>query len=315
MLLGTWDLILLLHPVPFSKTREHLIIGQYRLWLPQSDRITSSISADLTHRSLEKPAPAQAALLRKLGETGKPLVVVQLGDQLDDSELLDADWVSGIFWASWPGQDGGPAIMDLIGGKKSPAGRLSITMYPSNYTELVPMTDMSLRPTAQLPGRTYRWYPTPVRPFGYGLHYTTLKPSFRPPHPPRFSIQSLEKKCKHKYPDMCPLPPIHVDVSNTGKRASDYVVLMYVKSNTGPKPYPLKTLAAYTRLHDIKPRQTVKAELAWNLANLARHDEHGNTVLYPGTYSLMIDEPARTTMQLTLTGHKAVLDKWPAPPT
>ena len=62
------------------------------------------------------------------------------------------------------------------------------------------------------------------------------------------------------------------------------------------------------------PGQTAKAELPWTLGSLARHDEKGNTVLYPGTYTLTFDEPALAKMTLTLTGTEAILDKWPAAP-
>jgi len=272
----------------------------------------TSLAGETLDRTHLDWAPAQAALLRKLGELGKPLVIVQLGDQLDDSEWLEADWVSGIFWASWPGQDGGTAIINLLTGKSSPAGRLSITMYPSNYTELVPMTDMELRPTDELPGRTYRWYPNPVRPFGYGLHYTEFDASFIPRCNSTINIQSLISNCDLEHPDLCPLPPIQIKVANNGERTSDFVALVYVKSETGPEPYPIKTLSAYTRLHDIAAGETKQAQLDWKLANLARVDELGNTVLYPGTYELELDEPAQATIKLRLSGEAAILDEWPA---
>jgi beta-D-xylosidase 4 len=55
--------------------------------------------------------------------------------------------------------------------------------------------------------------------------------------------------------------------------------------------------------------------LQWTLGNLARHDQSGNTVLYPGTYTIMLDEPVQASVQVTLTGTQVVLDKWPAPPS
>ncbi|RYP45472.1 hypothetical protein DL768_008192 [Monosporascus sp. mg162] len=265
-------------------------------------------------------APAQAALMRRLGELGKPLIVVQLGDQLDGSKLLAADWASAILWASWPGQDGGTAVMILIRGEAAPAGRLSITMYPSNYADLVPMTDMALRPSVDengrllLPGRTYRWYPDAVRPFGYGLHYTKLEPSV-----PRFGnstldVQALLASCDKQHLDKCPLPALPVDVTNAGNRTSDYVVLAYVKPEVGPAPYPIKKLVGYERLRGVEAGETRRARPAWTFGDMARHDEDGNTVLYPGTYTVVIDEPERASIELRLVGDVAVLDKWPAPP-
>lgn len=55
-------------------------------------------------------------------------------------------------------------------------------------------------------------------------------------------------------------------------------------------------------------------ELPLTLGNLARVDEMGNTVLYPGQYTLMLDEPMQAEIELCLKGDKTVLDEWPQPP-
>jgi beta-D-xylosidase 4 len=274
---------------------------------------TSVAAEGLDRTSLDWPA-AQLTLLDKLSALGKPIVVVQLGDQLDNTPLLKNKAVNSVMWASWPGQEGGTAVMQLISGAKSPAGRLPVTQYPSAYTQLA-MTDMNLRPGIANPGRTYRWFSDAVQPFGYGLHYTNFSASFAGSKNATWSVRDLVKSCGEKHRDMCALPSLKVDVANKGSRTSDYVALAFVKSEAGPKPYPLKTLATYTRARDVAAGQTVTKELTWNLGNLARHDADGNTVLYPGTYTVVLDEPEqKDTFTITLTGCKAVLDKWPAPP-
>ena len=272
---------------------------------------TSSAGETQDRYNLDWPS-AQLTLLERLSETGKPIVVVQMGDQLDDTPLLTNDNIGAIMWASWPGQDGGTAVMELITGRSSPAGRLPVTQYPTKYTEEIPMTEMSLRPTDSTPGRTYRWYPTPVVPFGFGLHYTSFEASFGS-LPRHLSIPELVANCNAEYKDTCPLPPINISITNTGDRASDFVALVFIKSKAGPKPHPIKTLATYNRLRDIQPGTTATAELPWTLDNIARRDQDGNLVLYPGTYTIMLDEPTQETVKLTLSGPKTVLDKWPAP--
>ncbi|KAK3985971.1 putative exo-1,4-beta-xylosidase bxlB [Cladorrhinum sp. PSN332] len=258
---------------------------------------------------------AQLKLIKTLSKLQKPLVIIQLGDQLDNTPLLELDQVHSILWANWPGQDGGTAVMQLITGAKSPAGRLPVTQYPANYTSLVPMTDMNLRPTDRYPGRTYRWYPTPIRSFGFGLHYTTFHAQVVSSFPTKFFIADLLRSCESStYLDTCPFPSLPVQVTNTGNRTSDYVVLAFLSGEFGPKPYPIKTLASYIRLHDIAPGATSTAQLSWTLGNLARHDEEGNTVLYPGTYTITINEPTQFTATFTLEGSEpVVLDRWPKP--
>lgn len=257
---------------------------------------------------------AQLTLLKKLAELRKPIVVFQLGDQIDNTPLLDNDAISSIMWANWPGQDGGRAVMRLLTGVNSPAGRLPATQYPAKYVDDIPMTSMKLRPVDGYPGRTYRWFDQAVQPFGFGLHYTDFEAAFES-FPQSFAIEELMKACSNEFPDTCAFRPLKVTVSNTGSRKSDYVALAFIKGEFGPKPYPLKTLAAYTRLRDISAGSKQSADLNWTLGNLARHDENGNAILYPGQYSIVLDEPAKAEMKFTLTGEPAVLDKWPAPPS
>ncbi|KAI8626685.1 beta-xylosidase [Xylariaceae sp. FL1651] len=272
---------------------------------------TSAAAEGSDRTSISWPG-AQVALLQKLAGLGKPLVVIQMGDQVDNTPLLTMTGLNSILWASWPGQDGGPAVMSLITGAKAPAGRLPVTQYPANYTSLA-MTDMTLRPSGSNPGRTYRWYPTPVQAFGTGLHYTTFNATFGGLNA-TLSIQDILAGCSNTHPDTCPLPALPVQVQNTGKRTSDFVALAFVAGEVGPKPYPIKTLVAYGRLRDITAGTTATAALPWTIGHLARHDENGNTVIYPGTYRLMLDQPTQTTINLTVTGTQVVLDQWPAPP-
>jgi len=50
------------------------------------------------------------------------------------------------------------------------------------------------------------------------------------------------------------------------------------------------------------------------LASLARVDEMGNKVLYPGDYSLLIDNGPLASVNFTLTGEQRTLEEWPQPP-
>jgi len=273
---------------------------------------TSAAGETKDRTTIEWPT-AQLALIRSLSNLGKPLVIVQLGDQVDDTPILEMPGVNSIIWANWPGQDGGVAVMKLISGEKSPAGRLPVTQYPAKYTSEVPMTEMNLRPSDISPGRTYRWYPASIKAFGFSLHYTSFEPKFTSLMSQNFSIGELLKSCHNTYLDTCSFPTLSVQVTNTSNRTSDYVTLAFLSGQYGPKPYPIKTLAAYSRLHNIAPGSNKIANLTWTLGDLTRHDETGSTVLYPGTYVVTIDEPLLITMNFTLTGEAAVLDKWPIP--
>jgi beta-D-xylosidase 4 len=289
---------------------------------------------DRDRDSIAWPA-AQLTLIQTLSALGKPLVITQLGDQVDDTPLLRNPNVSAVLWAGYPGQSGGVAVLNAITGRSAPAGRLPVTQYPASYTSQVAMTDMALRPSGSgSPGRTYRWYPTnrTVLPFGFGLHYTTFRARFGEfatltfPNP-----SSLVCTSNIHYKDLCPFPPaqnqmpLSVWVSNQGNVTSDYVALVFVVAageGVGPPPYPARTLVGYARLRGIEPGETVAGVVEVRVGDLARVDERGNRVLYPGRYRLVLDvdpsggEGGSDEVEFEVGGgdeEAVVLDEFPQP--
>ena len=263
----------------------------------------------------------QLDVIGQLASYGKPMVVMQMGGgQVDSSPITSNPNISALIWGGYGGQSGGDALMDTVTGKSAPAGRLPTTQYPADYISQIPMTDMSLRPNSSSgsPGRTYQWYTgTPIFEYGYGLHYTNFSASIQnsDSSSSSYSISNLMKSCSETYQDKCAFQTFNVDVKNTGSTTSDYVTLGFLTGSHGPEPYPNKRLVTYTRLHNTTAGSTSTAALNLTLGSLARVDENGNTVLYPGDYALMIDTQPLTMMNFTLTGDAVTLDEWPQPPT
>lgn len=261
-------------------------------------------------------------VLGELALLGKPLVVVQMGGgQVDSSPLANNPGVGALLWGGYPGQDGGVAILDVITGARAPAGRLPLTQYQADYIVGTPMTNMALRAdnASGFPGRTYRWFEGEATfPFGFGLHYTSFTAEMALPGAAgSVDIGSLTGNCSGvDYLDLCPFASIPVTIRNTGSVTSDYAALLFLAGEFGPAPYPRKTLASYTKAHNITGGSSEEVTLDLTLGSLSRVDEDGNRVLYPGTYSLMLDlEPGLATVEFTLTGQQKVLDEWPAAPT
>ncbi|PIL26674.1 hypothetical protein GSI_11250 [Ganoderma sinense ZZ0214-1] len=265
----------------------------------------------------------QLDLVKELAAVGKPLVVAQFGGgQLDDSTLKANHAVNAIIWGGYPGQSGGTALFDILTGKVVPAGRLPITQYPAAYADQVPMTDMTLRPSATNPGRTYKWYTeTPVYEFGFGLHYTTFsfawESTARTNAPATsYAIDELVSSGNDSiaFLDLAPLDTFAVRVTNTGKATSDYVALLFASGKFGPAPHPNKQLVAYTRVHGLAPGKSEVVEMAVTLGAIARADESGAKWVYPGTYTLALDTTAELKRTFTLVGEARKIADWPKDP-
>lgn len=280
--------------------------------------IDNSVEEEGHDRTSLQWTGAQLDVIGQLADTGKPVIVVSMGGgQIDSSPIANNPNISALLWAGYPGQDGGTAIVDILTGKAAPAGRLPQTQYPSRYISEVPMTDMALRPGKNNPGRTYKWYSeTPVFEFGFGMHYTNFSAKISSSMNQSYAIADLTSGCSINATnlDRCAFAAVQVDVTNTGTTASDYVTLGYIAGNHGPAPQPKKSLVSYQRLFSIAGGASSTATLNLTLASLARVDEMGNKVLYPGDYSLLIDNGPLATANFTLTGEQAVLENWPQPP-
>ena len=223
--------------------------------------------------------------------------------------------VNAIIWGGYPGQSGGTALFDILTGKAAPAGRLPITQYPAVYATQIPMTDMTLRPHAASPGRTYKWYTgVPVFDFGFGLHYTSFKFAWASSAPRTYAIASVMARAQAggaAFADLAAFDAFPVRVTNTGKVTSDYVALLFASGEHGPAPQPNKELVAYTRVHGVAPGKSAVAALNVTLGALARADAEGKKWLYPGTYTLKLDTTGELTHEFTLTGEAALIADWP----
>ncbi|KAK1819727.1 hypothetical protein LTR12_005897 [Friedmanniomyces endolithicus] len=257
----------------------------------------------------------QLELISQLAAIGAPMVVVTFGGgQLDHTPIFDNAGVCSVIWAGYPSQDGGPALLDVLLGVQSIAGRLPITQYPASYVNETNIFDIALRPNVNSTGRTYKWYTgTAVRPFGFGMHYTTFAFSWDGQPSSHYDITELIAASQDSGPinDITPFTTVTATVQNTGKHTSDYVGLLFLSSDSGPLPLPIKSLVSYDRLHNITVGGSDQLILPLTLGSLARSDENGNLVVYPGNYKLMLDNDACLTFEFVLTGAAAIIETLP----
>jgi len=279
--------------------------------------IDDSIEAEAMDRTTIAWPGNQLQLIGELGALGKPLVVLQMGGgQVDSSSLKANSTVNALIWGGYPGQSGGTALANIITGVTAPAGRLPLTQYPADYINEVLMTNMALRPSSSSPGRTYKWYTgTPVFEFRAGLHYTNFSLSWAAAPPTSFNIAKVVAAAQAEggFIDLAVLHNFTLKVANTGAVASDYVALLFSNTTAGPQPAPLRELVSFTRVKDVQPGQSASAVLTVTLGQIARADENGNSVLYPGTYELWVDTTAKVKASFTLTGKQTQIVAFPQP--
>jgi beta-glucosidase len=204
--------------------------------------------------SLDLPAP-QEALLERIASLGKPMVLVLL-----NGSALAVNWaqdhVPAIVEAWYPGQAAGTAIADVLFGDYNPGGRLPVTYYKS-------VNDLPAFDDYRMAGRTYRFFEgTLLYPFGHGLSYTT------------FAYKNLHLSADHIATDG--QITVSVDVTNTGKRAGDEVVQLYVQHKGSKVARPKKDLRGYKRI-TLAPGETRTVMLPLTAASLAywNPDTHG----------------------------------------
>lgn len=185
------------------------------------------IGFDKGDRTLIELPSSQSDLLKALEATGKPVVFVNLtGSAI--AMPWEAQHLSAILQAWYPGQSGGIAVADVLFGKVNPAGRLPITFYRSTK-DLPEFADYSME------NRTYRYFKgDPLFAFGHGLSYTEFTYSAL-----KTSAETVEKNGHVN---------VAVSVKNTGPRSGEDVVQLYVRHLSSPVVQPLHSLAGFKRV-------------------------------------------------------------------
>ena len=143
----------------------------------------------------------------------------------------------------------GAALADVLFGDSNPAGRVTVT-WPQSLAQVPPMMDYNLRH-----GRTYMYFKAkPLYAFGHGLSYTSFRYANL-----RISSSRLREDGE---------ATVSVDVTNTGSRAGDEVVQMYVQHVGSKVDRPSKELRGFTRL-SLKPGETQSVQLPLQAKDLA----------------------------------------------
>ena len=234
-------------------------------------------------RSDMKLAKNQIDLLLAIHRVNPKLVVI-----LSSGSAVETGWQShcqGLLWAGLGGQAGAGAVLDVLTGKVNPGGHLAETWplhmeeNPSYHNFGGPGRNVEYREGLYVGYRYYQTAGVPVAyPFGYGLSYTTFA-----------------------YSNLTATPNgVTVTVENTGNRAGDEVVQVYIAKPDAKIFRPAQELKGFLRVHlEAGESRTVtiplddKAFRYWN-------DPAGRWAVEGGSYEVRVGGSSAD-IQLTAT--------------
>lgn len=216
------------------------------------------------YATLELPG-RQRQLLEAVAATGKPVVLVlQAGRPYNLSQAASLCRALLVNWL--PGEEGGPAMADVLFGDCNPAGRLPMT-FPRHVGQL------PLYYNFKTSGRRYEYADMvyyPLYRFGYGLSYT------------RFEYADLQ---------VAERPDGYVDVAvtvrNVGERPGDEVVQLYVTDLYASVKTRVMELKDFTRVH-LDPGQAQRVRFELSPYALSLLDERMRRVVEPGEFRILV---------------------------
>jgi len=224
--------------------------------------------------SLDLPG-RQLQLLQAIQATGKPVVLI-----LINGRQLSINWadkfVPAILEAWYPGSKGGTALADILFGDYNPGGKLTVT-FPKTVGQ-IPF-NFPCKPSSQIDGGKN---PGPtgnmsringaLYPFGYGLSYTT------------FEYSDLDITPRVITPNES--ATVRLKVTNTGKRAGDEVVQLYIRDVLSSITTYEKNLAGFQRIH-LEPGEAQELSFTIDRKHLELLDADMKWVVEPGDFVLM----------------------------
>jgi len=214
----------------------------------------------------------QQALVEAVYATGTPTVVVMLTGRPYAISWI-AEHVPAVVQAWLPAEAGGEAIAAVLFGQVNPGGKLPIS-FPRHVGQ-VPVF-YSHKPSGgrtHWQGNYFDMLTTPLYPFGHGLSYT------------EFAYRDLQLSSERV--NAGEHVSISVTVQNTGTRAGDEVVQLYVHDLVASVTRPVAELKGFQRL-TLQPGESRQLTFDLDSRHLAFHDRDMRYVVEPGDIEVMV---------------------------
>jgi beta-glucosidase len=232
----------------------------------------------------------QQELIDRIKALGKPFVVVLFNGRPLTLEKVDAA-APAILEAWFPGVQAGNAVADILFGRANPGGKLPVT-FPRSVGQ-VPIY-YNHEPTGRPCDPTFKWnsryrdIPTcePLYPFGYGLSYTTFAITNL-----RLSSHTMRSRGSVR---------ASVDVTNTGGRAGDEVVQLYIHDPVATISQPVRRLRGFERV-TLAPGETRTVAFRLDRRDVGFYDDSGRFVVEPGRIDVFAGDSSKASLSDSFT--------------
>ncbi|MET0322680.1 MAG: glycoside hydrolase family 3 N-terminal domain-containing protein [Duganella sp.] len=207
----------------------------------------------------------QNDLARAIFALGKPTVVVLLNGRPLSVNLL-AEKADALLEGWYMGQETGHAVADILFGRANPGGKLPVSIARS--VGQLPIF-YNYKPSARrgyIDGST-----KPLFPFGFGLSYTTFEIGA-----PRLTRAKIA---------VGDTTGVEVDVVNTGQRAGDEVVQIYIRDDISSATRPVLELKAFRRV-TLQPGERRTLTFDIKPSDLWFYNMRMERVVEPGSFTI-----------------------------
>lgn len=221
----------------------------------------------------------QNALFAAMKATGKPVIVCAINGRPPSYPAV-AQGANALLECWYPGQEGGTAMADILFGDVNPGAKLPVTV--ARNVGQIPIF-YNRKPSAR---RGYVFEDiSPLFPFGFGLSYTSFLFG-----PPRLSATRIGTGGN---------VVVEVDIRNSGTRAGDEVVQVYVRDQVACVTRPIRELKGFERI-TLAPGETKTVRIplspeAFTLWNLDMQE-----VVEPGLFDIMVGPDSERLQTITL---------------
>lgn len=221
----------------------------------------------------------QNELFAALKATGKPVVVCAINGRPPSYPAVAAG-ANALLECWYPGQEGGTAMADVLFGAVNPGAKLPVTV--ARNAGQIPIF-YNRKPSAR---RGYVFEDiSPLFPFGFGLSYTSFEIG-----QPRLSAPQIGTQGQ---------VVVSTTVRNTGTRAGDEVVQLYIHDQVASVTRPIKELKGFERV-TLAPGESREVRFTLGPDAFSLWDLNMVERVEPGRFDIMVGPDSEALQSVTL---------------